>query len=68
MIGAEGRLQNVEKQVRQLWMAVRADWRDDKAREFEEEIIEPMLMRIRATERAMGNLSMTLQQARRDCE
>ena len=40
----------------------------DKAREFEEEIILPLLTRVRVVERAMGQLSMTLQQVRRDCE
>ena len=68
MIGAEARLQNVEKRLKQHWAEVCGDWRDEKAREFAEEIIEPLLARLRVMERAMGHLSQTLQQARRDCE
>jgi hypothetical protein len=66
--GGEARLQNAEKKLKQHWQAVCADWRDDKAREFEDEIIQPLLTRLRTVERAMGQLSLNLQQARRDCE
>ena len=68
MIGSEASLQNVEKRLKEHWLEVCADWRDDKARDFEDEIIQPLLTRLRVVERAMGQLSLTLQQARRDCE
>lgn len=68
MIGGEARLQDVEKKLKQHWAATRAEWRDDKAREFDEEIIQPLLARLRTVQRAMGHLSAALQQARRDCE
>jgi hypothetical protein len=66
--GAGARLQDAEKLLRGYWADVCAHWRDEQARAFEEEIIQPFLGQIRTVERAVAELSVTLQQVRRDCE
>lgn len=65
---AGAKCKDVEKRLRHCWAEVKAGWRDDNARRFEEDVIGPLLARARAVEDVLGRLAATLQQLRRDCE
>lgn len=67
-LGAAARLLDVEKRLKEQWAEARVAWRDEQARRFDEEIIQPLLSRLRLTERALSELSSTLRQVHRDCD
>lgn len=63
-----GKLRDSTKALRQQWIEVQTSWRDENARQFYENNLEPLLTRIRSMELAMAQMATTIQQARRDCE
>ena len=65
---AAASLKDIEKRLRRRWSAVRMSWRDENARAFETELIEPLLGRMRTVERALMQMAGVVQQVRRDCE
>ena len=50
------------------WDEIKSVWRDQNSRKFEEDILTPLLARLRAAEAAMGQMEDTLYKLRRDCE
>ena len=61
------KLRNGAKQLRLQWLEVRATWRDENTRRFEEKYITPLLARARATELTMAQMAAVLQKVRHDC-
>lgn len=62
-----GKLMQAEKDLRSQWENARADWRDENARQFEQNFVSPLLARLRNVESALVHLGAVLQEARRDC-
>jgi len=63
-----GKLKQVEKDLSRLWSETRLFWRDENSRRFEREVIEPLLVKLRATQTAMGRIAVVLRSVRRDCQ
>jgi hypothetical protein len=61
------KLRNGAKQLRLQWLEVRAAWRDENSRRFEEKYIAPLLARARTTELTMAQMAAVLQKVRNDC-
>jgi hypothetical protein len=66
--GAAARVRDVEKRLKREWAEVRAHWHDDNARQFDEELVQPMLVRLGVVARALQVLNAALCEVRRDCE
>ena len=66
--GAFGQLEHARKSLVAQWEATRVDWTDDTARRFEEDVMAPLLTRIRLLELALGRLDVVLRKAHTDCE
>ena len=67
MNSAHARLKRAEKDLVAHWAATRQCWRDENARKFAEERIEPLLARARAAHDAMVHLETILNTLRHDC-
>lgn len=63
-----GKLKRAEKDLRMAWLDVRAFWRDENSRLFEQRYIAPLLTRLRTVEATMGEMANVIQKVRRDCE
>ena len=65
---AFGQLEHARKSLLEQWEATRVTWTDDNSRRFEEEVIIPLMGRIRKMELALNVLDIALRKAQRDCE
>jgi len=65
---AFGQLEHARKGLLENWESTRMAWTDDTARRFEEDVIIPLMGRIRKLELALGQLDVALRKAQRDCE
>lgn len=68
MNSAHNRLQRSKKDFLAQWDQVRQSWRDEVAREYGEQFLEPLLARVQAAHEAMVHLETVLTVMRRDCE
>ncbi len=68
MNSAHNRLKRAERDLIIKWEITRQHWRDEKAREFAEQHLEPLLARAKAAHDALVNLETVLTVLRRDCE
>lgn len=65
---AFGQLEHARKSLLAQWDETRQAWTDENGRRFEEEVIAPLMNRIRQLELALNQLDVALQRAHRDCE
>jgi len=65
---AHNRLKRAEQDLRIRWSAAQQYWRDDTARSYGEEFLEPLIDRVRAAHDALVHLEAVLTVLRRDCE
>ena len=65
---AFGQLEHARKGLVAQWEETATAWTDDNARRFEEEVMSPLMSRIRQLELALNQLDVALRKAHRDCE
>lgn len=65
---AFGQLEHARKALLAQWEETRRAWTDENARRFEEEVMTPLMSRIRHLELALNQLDVALRKAQRDCE
>ncbi len=65
---ARGQLGKSFKELQQRWGEVRLAWGDAVADQFEKKYLNPVEMDLRSAVGAMEQLSILLQQLRRDCQ
>jgi hypothetical protein len=68
MNSAHNRLKRAERDLIVKWDATRQYWHDEKAREFAEHHLEPLLSRARAAHDALVNFETILNVLRHECE
>lgn len=68
MNSAHNRLKRSERDLLTRWDLTRQYWQDEKAREFAEKHLEPLLQRTRAAHDALVSLETVLNVLRHDCE
>lgn len=61
-------LQDAMKDLVIRWEKTRAKWDDEKSRQIEEEFIQPLKPKVRATLTALERVGNMIGQARRECE
>ncbi|MGQ9649764.1 MAG: hypothetical protein ACUVXJ_06625 [Phycisphaerae bacterium] len=64
----QANMRKAAKDLAARWSEVRALWRDDVARQFEERYIHSLLREVRVTQDAMAHMSSVIAQIRQDCE
>jgi len=65
---SRGRLSNATKQLFSSWKEARKDWRDAKARQFEEKYLVDLKDSVERSLIVMEELDKVLDQIRKDCE
>lgn len=65
---AFGQLEHARKALAAQWEATRLDWRDDNARRFEADVMDPLMVQVRQMEKALSQLDVVLRKVHRDCE
>ena len=65
---AQHRLADASRTLDQRWRDLRATWRDEAARAFEREAIDPIDPEVRHALSAMARMTELIQQARSECE
>ncbi len=68
MNSAHNRLKRAERDLLLRWETVRQVWRDEKAHQFVEDRLEPLIKQTRAAHDALVHLENVLNTIRRDCE
>lgn len=68
VIAGIAKLRDSSKKLHQQWLAVQDSWRDENARRFHENHLEPLLAQVKIVEMAMAHLAASVHKARRDCE
>jgi hypothetical protein len=63
-----GQLAKAMKILMERWMQTRGLWDDEVAVRFEKTFLEPLNSDLRSALTAMDQMSVVLQQIRRDCE
>ncbi len=63
-----GRLYSSLKDLRLRWEAVRQGWNDPISRDFEENLLEPLVAQAQAALRAMDQLALVLAQMQHECD
>ena len=63
-----GQLAKAMKILMEKWGSTRISWDDEVAVRFEKTYLEPLGMDLRSALTAMDQMSVLLQQIRRDCE
>jgi hypothetical protein len=63
-----GQLAKAMKLLMEKWAQTRGVWDDEVAAKFEKTYLEPLNMDLRSALTAMDQMSVLLQQIRRDCE
>ncbi len=62
-----GALKRARKDLLACWDETKQDWRDENRRHFEEQVLTPLLARLRTAEAAMGHMEAVLNKIRVDC-
>ena len=68
VIAGIAKLRDSSKKLRQQWLEVQNSWRDENARRFHENHLEPLLAQLKMVELAMSQMATSVHHARRDCE
>ena len=68
LAGSVGRMQRLANQLDNKWQETKTHWRDQTAREFEEEYLRSILPQLSLTAAAIHQMNELLNQAQRDCE
>jgi hypothetical protein len=63
-----GKLKHAAKELRLLCEETRATWHDENSRQFEEEVMIPLLARLQRVELNLAHMGAVLQTMHRDCE
>lgn len=63
-----GQLKDATQKLALAWEAVREAWADQKAEQFEEEVIEPLLNEVATVMPAIDQMSNTMRSAKRALE
>lgn len=66
--GASSQLEAAWRDLAAAWQHVKDDWRDQRAREFEERYLEKLPGLIMTARRAIEEVDTLLRKMRRDCE
>ena len=64
---ASGRLQDALEQLLLAWEQTRDHWHDENSRHLEEEVLAPLAHEVKQAIPAIGQMSLALQQAFREC-
>ncbi|MDM8004897.1 MAG: hypothetical protein QUV05_01925 [Phycisphaerae bacterium] len=64
----QANMRKASKDLAARWGEVRALWRDEVARQFEEQYIHSLLREVRVTQEAMAHMGSVVVQIRQDCE
>lgn len=65
---SKSRLAALTKDLAARWRETREDWRDDRAREFEQRYMDDLLSSVTTTLNSLDNLEKILNRIRDDCE
>lgn len=65
---SRGQLSGAMKDLLIRWQDTKFNWSDAVSRAFEKEFIEPLETELRSAGSAMDQLSVVLQQVRRECQ
>jgi len=65
---SKSRLAALTKDLAARWRETREDWRDDRAREFEQRYMDDLLSSVTTTLNSLDNLERILNRIRDDCE
>lgn len=65
---AFGQLEHARKSLLSQWEETSRAWTDENHRRFDEEVMAPLMSRIRQMEMALNQLDVAINKARRDCE
>ena len=68
VIAGISKLRDSSKKLRHQWLEVQNSWRDENARRFYENHLEPLLAQLKMVELAMSQMATSVHRARRDCE
>jgi hypothetical protein len=68
MNSAHNRLKRAEKDFRIRWEQTLQLWRDETARQYNDDFVEPLLARAKSVHEAMVHLESVLTVLRHDCE
>ena len=63
-----GQLKDVTQKLALAWEVVREAWADQKAEQFEEDVIEPLLNEVATVMPAIDQMSNTMRSAKRALE
>lgn len=64
---SQGNLNRALEELLLHWDRTRDHWRDDRARQLETRVIEPLRGRVTAATSVMERMAGSLQRARREC-
>jgi len=65
---SKSRLAALTKDLAARWRETREDWRDDRAREFEQRYMDDLLSSVTTALNSLDNLEKVLNRIRDDCE
>lgn len=68
MTGAQNRLILLTRELLSAWGETRQDWRDDKAREFENRFLDELNSAVNAAGTNIETLERVLKQIHADCD
>jgi hypothetical protein len=65
---SSGRLRAARKDLQQRWSMTKMHWRDQAAKRFEEQHLEPLIPRLSMAVNAVSSMGELLERMQRDCE
>lgn len=65
---SKARLTGLAKQLTVAWEQTHTTWTDDKAREFHQRYLMPLIAELEKSVSAMDNLDKLIQKVKDDCE
>ena len=63
----QGKLARASKELLNRWNDTKAVWRDNNSKQFEDKFLNPLMAKLRTTEKAMGHMTEVLSKLKRDC-
>ena len=64
----QANLRKATKDLSARWGEIRTVWRDDVAKQFEEQYVMPLMRELRVSQEAMAHMAAVVAQIRQDCE
>jgi len=68
LIQASAQIQDTNKQLLNHWTTLKSQWLDDNARQFEIEVIEPLMRETEKSHKAMKHMNAILIRIKRECQ